>query len=203
MTDSTRVTITNMRTTAGAAQEGKALVADGDGNVVLSGITTPPTNLGDLDDVTVAGASQGELLTYNSSIWIASGLPAEPIRYIELEPFSFVGQIPCSTGDGKAYFHVTAGLDGLSLVECHAEVKLAGTTGTMSIMVANETQSVDMLTTALSVDSGETGSDTAASSYAIKSNGDEVISENDMVRLDFDAVHSTPASGCIVSLGFS
>jgi len=164
MGDSTRVTIANIQTDIG--EEGKALVSDGDGNVVLSGIVI------------------------------------STIRYVELEPFSWAAEVPCSTGNGKAYFHVPAGLDGLSLAECHAEVKTAGTTGTMSIMIANETQVVDMLSTALTVDTGETGSD-EATPYVIKSNGDEIISENDVIRVDYDAVHSTPAEGCIVSMGFS
>lgn len=248
MTDSTRVTIANIKTETGAAGEGKALVADGDGNVVLSGISQGTLDHGTLDGLAdddhtqyflLAGEttdaklhSGADLIVYSDAgstekaridgatgnITTAGTVDGKDvaghvddttihytrrISYIELEPFSYVGEIPCSTGNGKAYFHVPSGLDGLSLVECHAEVKNTGTTGTMSIMIANETQAVDMLTTALTVDSGESGSDTAATPYAIKTNGDEDIAVNDMIRLDFDAVHSTPADGCIVTMGFN
>lgn len=333
MTDSTRVTIANIKTETGAAGEGKALVADGDGNVVLSGITQGTLDHGTLDglldddhtqyfllagettdaklhsgadlivysdagsteklrldgatgniehqgnmtlDVKLAGSDSTLTITNTGAVgavnvdvsgtitteaiitdiggsilvgqtnfhnggdavWYSDAGITEkaridgatgnittagtvdgkdvaghvdstsihftrPISYVELEPFGFLAGIPCATGNGKAYLHIPAGLSGLALVECHAEVKTAGTTGTMSIMIANETQSVDMLSVALTIDTGETGSDTAATGYTIKSNGDEDITENDVIRIDFDAVHSTPAVGCIVTLGFN
>jgi hypothetical protein len=125
------------------------------------------------------------------------------IRYVELEPFSFVGQTTCATGDGKAYLHIPADLDGLSLVEVHAENETAGTTGTMSIQFRNVTQAVDMLSTLLTIDTGETGSDTAAAAAVIKSDGSEIVAENDMLAIDVDAVHTTEALGLLVTLGFA
>lgn len=122
-------------------------------------------------------------------------------RYIMLEPFHMQSEQVCATGDGKSYFHVPPDLNGLDLVYCHAEVKNTGTTGTMQIQIRNVTQSVDMLSTKLQIDSGESGSDTAATAYDINESNDQV-STNDIIALDFDQLHSTPADGCIVTLGF-
>ena len=123
-------------------------------------------------------------------------------RYVQMEPFSFIGDKVCVTGDGKGTLHIPAHLDGLDLVECHLEVKTAGTTGSMQVQIRNVTQAVDMLTVKLQVDSGHTGSDQSATPYDIDENNDDVA-ENDALALDFDLVHSTPAVGSILTLGFA
>jgi len=106
-----------------------------------------------------------------------------------------------ATGDGKGYFHIPASLDGMNLVAVHAEVITAGTTGTEDIQIHNVTQGVDCLSTKLSIDSGETGSDTAATPAVIDTNNDDV-SENDLIRIDVDAVQTTAAKGLICTLEF-
>jgi hypothetical protein len=59
-----------------------------------------------------------------------------------------------------------------------------------------------MLSTKLTIDSGETGSDTAAAAAVINTSNDHV-NTNDMLRIDIDAVHTTAAQGLIVTLGFA
>jgi len=120
-------------------------------------------------------------------------------REVQLVPFEWTS--PVSTGDGKFYFHIGEVLDGKNLNYCHAEVITAGTTGTLEIQIHNVTKAVDMLSTTLQIDSGETGSDTAATSYVIDTNNDDVA-ENDVLRIDIDAVQTTPPEGLIVTLGF-
>ena len=132
----------------------------------------------------------------------ASGLAWGLRRYVQAEPFSFAELVDCETGDGRVEVHIPAHLDGLDLVECHAEVKTGGTTGTMQIQIRNVTQAVDMLTTKLTIDSGHTGSDQSTTNYEINLSND-AIAENDMIALDFDLLHSTPAKGCVVTLGFA
>jgi len=123
-------------------------------------------------------------------------------RYVQPEPFSMKDLEPCSTGNDKAAIHIPPDMDGLDLVYAHAEVEEAGTTSTMLIMVRNETKAQDMLTDRIMIDTGETGSDTAATPVDINTSNDDV-SANDVIKLDFDQVHSgTPANGCIVTLGF-
>lgn len=106
-----------------------------------------------------------------------------------------------STGDGKAYFTVPEELNGMNLTAVHARVITAGTTNTTDIQIANVTDSVDMLSTKLTIDSGETGSDTAAA-YAIDATKDDVVT-NDLLRIDIDAVSTTAPKGLIVRLRFA
>lgn len=106
-----------------------------------------------------------------------------------------------TTGDGKAYFHIPASLTGMNLVTVHAEVITAGTTGTTDIQIHNVTDAQDMLSTKLTIDSGWTGSDTAATPAVINTSFDDVAT-NDLLRIDVDAVSTTPAQGLIVTLEF-
>ena len=58
-----------------------------------------------------------------------------------------------------------------------------------------------MLSTKLTIDSAETGSDTAATPAVIDTSNDDV-SENDLLRVDVDAVQTTAAKGLWITLGF-
>jgi len=104
--------------------------------------------------------------------------------------------------DGQAFFHVPVQLNGTNLVEVHAEVIVAGTTGTQDIQIRNVTQAgVNMLTTEITIDTGETGSDEAAIPPVIDAANDDVAT-NDLIAIDVDVVHTTPAKGLIVTMGF-
>jgi len=106
-----------------------------------------------------------------------------------------------ATGDGKGYIVIPASLNGMNLVSVHAKVITAGTTGTTDIQIANVTDTQDMLSTKITIDSGETGSDTAATAAVINTSYDDVAT-NDLLRIDVDAVSTTAAKGLIVTLGF-
>lgn len=106
-----------------------------------------------------------------------------------------------ATGDGKFYFHIDSRVGGMNLVDVHAEVITAGTTNTTDIQIHNVTQTADMLSTVLTIDTGETGSDTAATPAVIDTGNDDVA-ENDVLRIDVDAVSTTAPQGLIVTLGF-
>lgn len=106
-----------------------------------------------------------------------------------------------ATGNGKGYFHIPASLNGMNLVAVHAEVITAGTTGTTDIQIHNLTQTADMLSTVITIDSGETGSDTAATPAVIDTANDDVAT-NDLIRIDVDAVSTTAAKGLIVTCEF-
>ena len=121
------------------------------------------------------------------------------IAYVQVVAFDYTTD--CATGNGAAYLHIPAGLAGMNLVEVHAECITAGTTTTMDIQIANVTQAADMLSTVITIDSTETGSDTGAIPAVIDTVNDDVA-ENDMLRIDVDSVHTTAAKGLIVTLGF-
>lgn len=132
------------------------------------------------------------------------GAGANPIwasisRAIQTIVFNFT--VSVATGDGKSYFHIDSRLGGMNLVDAHAEVITAGTTGVTTIQIANVTQGADMLSTRLTIDSGETGSHTAATPAVIDTANDDVA-ENDVLRVDVDTVSGTAPKGLIVTLGF-
>lgn len=112
------------------------------------------------------------------------------------------GPVSLTTGDGKFYFTIPEDLNGANLVGVHARVVTAGTTGTTDIQIANVTDSVDMLSTKLTIDSAETGSDTAATSAVIDTTKDDVAT-NDLLRIDIDAISTTAPKGLVLRLRFA
>lgn len=108
----------------------------------------------------------------------------------------------CATGDGKAYFVVPAGLNGMNLTGVHGRAITAGTTGTMDVQIRNVTDSQDMLSTKLTWDSTEAGTDTAATAAVINGSYDDVAT-NDLLAIDVDAVQTTAAKGMIITLAFA
>lgn len=121
------------------------------------------------------------------------------IVYVSFRSADFTSNL--ATGDGKDYLHIPPALNGMNLVYVHARVITAGTTGTTDFQIANVTDTVDMLSTKLTIDSAETGSDTAATAAVINAATDDVAT-NDVLRLDLDAVSTTAPKGYIVTLGF-
>lgn len=151
-------------------------------------------------DTVIKKAVGGDNRSIRALASAGGGIEWDLRRYVELTAFDYT--VDTATGDGAAYFHVPAHLAGLDLVEVHAEVITAGITGTMNIQIRNGTQVSDFLSTYLSIDSGEEGSDTAATPAVINTAQDD-IAENDMIIIDIDAIHTTPAKGLIVTLGFA
>lgn len=125
--------------------------------------------------------------------------PKSIVRYAQL--LCFGPTVDVETGDGKAYLHIPPGLNGMNLVYAHAAVITAGSTGTTDVQIHNLSAAVDMLSTKLTIDSGEGGSDTAGTPAVIDTNNNGV-STNQMLRVDVDAVSTTPPKGLIVTLGF-
>ena len=112
------------------------------------------------------------------------------------------GTISCTVADGKAYFRVPSVCDGMNLVDVAAACITAGVTGTMDIQIYNVTDSQDMLSTKITIDSGETDSKTAAAAAVIDTDHDDVAT-GDMLRIDVDAIHSgTAAKGLLVEMQF-
>lgn len=172
------------------------VATSGDADSIVSSAST--TTAGKIEIATSAEINTGTDATRAVS---PDGLAGSNIgiRYIQAVVFDFTTNT--AAGDGKFYFHIPAGLTGMNLVEVHAEVVTAGTTGTTDIQIANVTQAADMLSTKLTIDSGETGSDTAATPAVIDTANDDVAT-NDVLRIDVDAVSTTPAQGLILTMGF-
>ena len=105
--------------------------------------------------------------------------------------------------DGYAHIHIPAGLAGMDLAEVHAEVNTAPAGSTAIIEISKNGAATQMLSTNITIDATETGSDTAAAAAVIKSDGTEAVAVNDVVQVNVTQVgSSTAGSGLIVTLGF-
>lgn len=124
------------------------------------------------------------------------------IRYVAIP--CFAPGTNCSTGDGKNFFEAPAGMSGMSLVSVSQAVYTAGTTNTQDVQIRRirAGSSADALSTKCTLDSTETSSATAATPAVIDAANDDVATADRWV-VDVDAVHTTPAQGLVVTLGFA
>ena len=120
---------------------------------------------------------------------------------VPLMPFDSGTACAVGNGAGSILFRVPSVLNGMNLVGVAAACATTGTTGTMDIQIANVTQAADMLTTKITIDSGETDSSTAATPAVIDTANDDVAT-GDQLRIDVDVIHTTPATGLMVELQF-
>lgn len=107
-----------------------------------------------------------------------------------------------TTGDGKAYIPVPVALNGMNITAVQADVTTAGTTGTAAIQIARIRAGtpVDVLSTALSIDTTEVSSATAATPAVINTSNDD-LATGDQLRVDVDTIHSgTAAQGLLISI---
>lgn len=109
-----------------------------------------------------------------------------------------------ATGDGKAGFCVPPELDGFNLVSVRKDDDTAGTTGTESTQIRRVRSGtpVDMLSTPITVDSGEQSSATAATPPVINTSNDDVAT-GDWIYTDQDTVQTTKAKGGVVHMTFA
>ena len=108
-----------------------------------------------------------------------------------------------AVADGKSGWSVPVSMNGMVLSALVATVHTAGTTGTTDIQVRRrrDTTDADMLSTKLTIDSGETRSTTAATAAVINTSNDDLAS-GDLIFIDVDAVSTTAAKGLTVTLTF-
>lgn len=117
-----------------------------------------------------------------------------------------------AVGDGKQYFPIPAAINGWTLSDVEAHVVSVGTTNTLDIQLARcdvvatgNTCSgtvVDMLSTKLTIDSNESKTATAATAAVINAANDDVDTD-EVIRVDIDAIHTTPSDGLVLVLEFT
>lgn len=121
------------------------------------------------------------------------------IRHVIVTAFD--GATDIATGDGKEYYDIPSALNGYDLVYVAASVTTAGTTGTTDIQLRNSTTGNDMLSTKLTIDSGEVSTETAATPAVINATYKSVSTGN-RIYIDVDAASTTKPKGLKVVLGF-
>ena len=105
-----------------------------------------------------------------------------------------------TTGDGKWIFPIPQELNGMFLIAAHAYVDTVSSSGTPTIQIRNVTDSVDMLSTRITIDASEFTSYTAATAPVIDTNNNQVATA-DRIAIDVD-VAGTGTKGLQVILTF-
>ena len=100
--------------------------------------------------------------------------------------------------DDLYFFQIPPKLNGMNLTYLHAYTITAGVTGTQTIQIHNLTDASDMLSALLTIPTGVKDSTT----YTINLAEDDIATD-DILRIDVDTVHTTPALGLIITLGFT
>ena len=108
-----------------------------------------------------------------------------------------------TTGESKTIITIPQELNGMNLVAAHAIVYTVATGNTLvSIGIRNVTDSVEMLSTNITLDASEFTSYTAATVPVIDTSKDDVAT-GDMIAVDIDAIGSTTSgNGLDVILTF-
>jgi hypothetical protein len=179
--------------TAGAGID----ITNGDGSISIVAETAADDNPGIAELATTAeidtGDDTGRVITPKA---LADSNFGE--RVIQMVVVDFATAL--TTGDGKFYFHVPSTLNGFNIVDVHAEVITVATGSTIIIDLYNVTHSADILSTNLTIDASESGSDTAAAAAAIDT-GEDDLATNDVIRVDIDQIGSSNTGvGLIVTL---
>lgn len=109
-----------------------------------------------------------------------------------------------ATGTGTVLFPIPEELNGANLVSVHVYSDTAGTTGTTDTMITRTRSgsTVDMLSAVNQVASTKNGSDETGGSAGTVNGSNDDVATYDIIKLDIDAVQSTPAQGYIVTLNF-
>tara|TARA_R110000824_G_scaffold95305_4_gene229319 strand:+ start:7054 stop:8328 length:1275 start_codon:yes stop_codon:yes gene_type:complete len=119
---------------------------------------------------------------------------------VEVQLVAFGAAVDTATGDGKVAFTISDRLAGMNIKRVYAFVNTAGSGGTTTVQLRNATQTADILSTAITIDSAELHTSSAATPAVISGSEDD-LTENDIIHVDVDAVHSsTAAKGLVVGL---
>lgn len=146
-------------------------------------------------------ASQVVTVVYDGTNFQLQTTP--PVRSYEVSLQIVDSETDLETGDGKFNFPIPAKLNGMNLTSVYASTMVAGVTGTTDVQIHNVTQAADMLSTKITIDTGEKTSDTAATPAVIDTGNDDVATKDEL-RIDIDAVSTgTAPKGLMLLLGFS
>ena len=91
-----------------------------------------------------------------------------------------------ATGDSQFHFFIPPEMDSWDLIDADAAVATASTAGEVTVQLRNVTDAADMLSTKITIDSGEKTSYTAATAPVIDTNNDSVITGNE-IAVDIDS----------------
>ena len=154
-----------------------------------------------------SAASTWSPVTVNSGIVFSGGNLSSTIK--KSITFSLFGPNDIVTsGNNKAMYSVPPGLSGSNLTYAHAYVNNTGMSGTTNIMITRTrttgtgvgvTSTIDMLSSALILESGKNGTENASSQYVINTTGKD-LKTYDILRVNITGVSAVPPTGLLVTL---
>lgn len=148
--------------------------------------------------------STGEVLTaanLNNNDENMDWLETEAIPKIaEMILLTNTTDLTVEDGVGGFYLTIPNHLDGWTLNRVSGSVVTASTSGVVTLQVHNVTDAVDMLSTALTIDQGETSSETAATAAVVNPTY-ETVGKGEQIRIDCDGA-GTGTKGLTVILEF-
>ena len=102
-----------------------------------------------------------------------------------------------TTGDGKFFFPVPEELDNTQIIAAHAAVSTVSSSGTPTIQIRNVTDSVDVLTTRITIDASEFTSYTAEIPPVI-SFANAQLAKADIIAIDVDVAGTGAKGGTLI-----
>lgn len=121
-------------------------------------------------------------------------------RIMEVVCLDTATALAVKDGVGDFQIVIPSEMNGWNLVGAHAAVFTVSSSGTPTIQIANVTDSVDMLSTRITIDASEYTSYTAATAPVIDTTKDDVAT-GDRLRIDCD-VAGTGTKGLVAILVF-
>lgn len=112
----------------------------------------------------------------------------------------FPDDLTLTTGDGKGHFTIPAELTGMNLISVGVHVYTASSSGLPTFNIYNLTDTIDMLSTPLTIDVGLTDSSSATTPAVINTSYDDVVTAN-VLRFDCD-IAGTGTKGFELRMGF-
>jgi hypothetical protein len=155
---------------------------------------------GDLISIQVNQAGTGVKglmvnMTYQTVITASSTYTPTITKYVT-DPFGD----ELITGDGQAYIPISPDLNGFKIASAMVTVANSSSSGTPTIQIRNTSTGVDLLTTPITIDVGETSSITAATPPVINTSAVALATGN-LLAVDID-VAGTGTKGLILTLTF-
>ena len=174
------------RTSAPATTRMGGVVTSYDSGTGALGVT--------VDSVTGSGTYTDWTVSLSAAV-IGSDLAKRVIQVKVIDDLTTL-----TTGDGKVIFLVPQELNGYNLTGANAFVTTVSSSGTPTIQIRNVTDSVDMLSTRITIDANEYTSYTAAAAAVVNTTYDDVAT-GDRLAVDVD-VAGTGAKGLGIVLTF-
>jgi len=123
-------------------------------------------------------------------------------RVVQLVVVDFTTDVAVAN-TGKFWFVVPSTLHGMDLVEVSMNVITAGVTGNTDVMIYNLTDTADMLSAAMRIETTDLSTTQSAQPGTINTDGTKSVVTSDVLRIDIDTIQTgTAPKGLIVTMIF-